>query len=85
MVYRCIERLIKEKEFIQDVRRGNQFARFWIGMTMLINIIAIFTLMLLIVALAAGLLNTEHPGRYTAVVVVAIIAALFIRGIGRWK
>lgn len=53
-VYHCVERPIKEKEFIQDVRRGKQFARFWIGMTMLINI-------------------------------VAIIAALFLRGIGRWK
>ena len=85
MVYHYAEKAIKERGFIQDVRRGNQFARFWIGMTMLINIIAIFTLMLLIVALAVGLLNTEHPGRYTAAVVVAIIAALFLRGIGRWK
>ena len=51
---------------------------------MMLNIIATLALMLLIVALAAGLLNTEHPGRYTVAVVVAIIAALFLQGIRRW-
>ena len=51
---------------------------------MMLNIIAILALMFLIVALAAGLLNTEHPGRYMVAVVIAIIAALFLQGIRRW-
>ena len=51
---------------------------------MITNIIATLALMLLIVALAAGLLNTEHPGRYMVAVVIAIIAALFLQGIRRW-
>ena len=52
---------------------------------MMLNIIATLALMLLIVALAAGLLNTEHPGRYMVAVVIAIIAALFLQDVGRWK
>ena len=31
MVYHYAEKAIKERGFIQDVRRGKQFVRFWIG------------------------------------------------------